>query len=66
MENTSSFLMDHGFMFNHCEGLALARWYKDAMPPFVVPEDYKVLRETFANLLGRNPSHVFWDIFQIL
>jgi hypothetical protein len=66
MQNTSSFLMNHGFVFDHCEGLALACWYKDAMPPFVVPEDYKVLRETFANLLGRNPSHVFWDIFNVL
>ena len=66
MENTSSFLMDHGFVLNHCEGLALARWYKDAMPSFVVPEDYELLRETSANLLGRNPIHVFWDIFNVL
>ncbi len=66
MQNTSSFLMNHGFVFDHCEALALACWYQDAMPSFVVPEDYKVLRETFANLLGRNPSHVFWDIFDIL
>ncbi len=66
MQNTSSFLMNHGFVFDHCEGLALTCWYKDAMPPFVVPEDYEVLRETFANLIGRNPSHVFWDIFNVL
>ncbi len=66
MQNTSSFLMYHGFVFNHCEGLALARWYEDAMPPFVVPENYEVLRKSFANLFGRHPSHVFWDIFQIL
>ena len=66
MQNTSSFLMNHGFVFDHCEGLALACWYKDAMPPFVVPEDYEVLREAFTNLLGRNPSHVFWDIFNVL
>ncbi len=66
MQNTSSFLMNHGFVFNHCEGLALACGYQDAMPSFVVPEDYKVLREAFPNLLRRNPSHVFWDIFDVL
>ena len=66
MENTSSFLMDHGFVFNHCEGLALACWYKNALSPFVISEDYEVLWKSFANLLGWNPSHVFSDIFQVL
>jgi hypothetical protein len=61
--------MNHGFVFNHCEGLALARWYKDAMPSCVVPEDYKVLREAFRDAYGEIEDDLlassrFWSVFR--
>jgi hypothetical protein len=52
MINTSSFLMNHGFMFDHSEGLALTSWDKDTLSPFVVSKDYEVLWEAFANVFG--------------
>jgi hypothetical protein len=40
MMNTSSFLMNHRFVFNHCEGLALTCQDKDTLSPFVVSKNY--------------------------
>ncbi len=66
MMNTSCFLMNHGFMFDHSEGLALTSWDKDTLSPFVVSKDYEVLWQAFANVFGRNPSHVFRDVVKAL
>ncbi len=46
MISTSSFFVNHGFIFCHCEGFSLTCRDEDTLSPFVVPKDYECLCES--------------------